>query len=1253
MPTVTALLVTYVLGGLTFVPLCVAAFVGFLFYTSPVVLHPPRNSFRTASDTQAKTSVDDALDDQEPVTVYRAGWITARRTYEPTLNGTAHDGTYAGMLASGYRSFMDHRSKDPRRSKPKDRFFAVLKHNILFLYESEDMHECWAAIEVSSHDVVVYPEGFVDGEFWVKRTAIELKPKLVGSNRAEPGSDGHDRERDPADAPVDGINYDPETGKPLPWFLFAKVNSDKEDWYHSLVLASRIGSPTCAADTARDRSLFSPDDMSHLVDSIDSLPDSIPMRWFNALLGRVFLAVYRTAALESYITSRIVRKLKRVKIPSMLSEILVREVDVGSATPLFSKPMLKELNAEGEASMECQVSYVGAIRITIETVATVSISSRFKPYSVRLVLAVVLQELEGTLLLKIKKPPSNRIWFGFTSMPKIKMAVEPVVSTRQLKWSMVTSPIESRIREVIAESIVLPHMDDLSFFSTLDFPSTARGGIFGTALRQERPDLNVPATTANDTTPKTDHDLVSLAERGPDEEDLIEPGASRDRDPDAKDKVKAVEGVLISEGKDTVERARQRIVRRRSSASSSVTDETLDSFKTQLEPKSPTNPATVTKRPSSIKSTSSAASTSVSSLAGLASAKIASWREKKDAGSNEALAAAITTAGGGAGTKRTSSWFAAKPSPGLSTPGTTIRSDPSNTTTYPETLSRQNTRTTSTSSFLPLQEVDPSTSSTGPASSPSKQEEVSASRLREIMTQRAESREREKKEQEIALGSETDVELNKVLPPATTTVSEPSLVTPSNLSLTAPRSDTSKPLPSISLESVEPVSSTPESNVAADQVNDSSSRSDAPQLPHRPAWIKPNEAETDVPVLDASPSSLPPPPPPIRRSPSHSASASVDSSLTAAVPTTTASILSSWRAKAADKEAIAQSVAQAKESMRKWGAGWNARRTAGRPADAEGAGLVVPSDESLSSGKEGLGGVSDAGQEEEGYRDYHRKRASYYAPSESNEPSPPTSPKRPLPAPPALAHKKSTSTASPTRMRASSVASTTSSTFATATAHFEQSASSSPSIQLESAIRSNPASPPPTTRSTIIPSSSPSTSPLKPIPNMMSSGGGSGYPYGRATMMQLPGIRDESRKKLVSEDHLAGENHHKVEPARSNIQHQSTTTEPSISTTTSLTSEGFKPSTLAMESLPRINGDSNISSDPPRLPPRSNPLEPTDTTSTVPPPPPPALPPRSVPTVPVTEDLEPSRKATPDPSASRVDQLEQVADEAGWGLESS
>jgi hypothetical protein len=186
------------------------------------------------NSTEKPPDID--VDDQEPVTgLYRAGWLTVRRSFEPILNGN-NDATYVGMLASGYRSFMDNRSKDPRRSKPKDRFFAVLKQNILFLYESEQQQECWAAIEVSSHDVVVYPEGYVDGEFWVKRTAIELKPKVRATEQEKAeketvdGDESADEGLGKVEGQAEGTNYDAETGKPLPWFIFAKVNSDKEDW---------------------------------------------------------------------------------------------------------------------------------------------------------------------------------------------------------------------------------------------------------------------------------------------------------------------------------------------------------------------------------------------------------------------------------------------------------------------------------------------------------------------------------------------------------------------------------------------------------------------------------------------------------------------------------------------------------------------------------------------------------------------------------------------------------------------------------------------------------------------------------------------------------------------------------------------------------------------------------------------------------------------------------------------------------------
>jgi hypothetical protein len=69
---------------------------------------------------------------------------------------------------------------------------------------------------------------------------------------------------------------------------------------------------------------------------------------------------------------KLVRKLNKVNKPSFLSDIEVMEVNVGATTPFFSKPMLKELTAEGDASMEMKVKYDGDFRITIGTTATLS-----------------------------------------------------------------------------------------------------------------------------------------------------------------------------------------------------------------------------------------------------------------------------------------------------------------------------------------------------------------------------------------------------------------------------------------------------------------------------------------------------------------------------------------------------------------------------------------------------------------------------------------------------------------------------------------------------------------------------------------------------------------------------------------------------------------------------------------------------------------------------------------------------------------
>lgn len=1078
MVSVASLAVVYVVGGLTFLPLCAALTVAALYYLSPVASVPLK--------TGIPSLVDQDTEDAQPQTVYRAGWLTVRRTYEPMKEGTG-DGSYAGMLASSYRSFMDQRSRDPRRSKPKDRFFAVLKQKTLFLYEGEDQAECWAAIDVAAHDVVIFPEGNVDGELYVKRTAIELKPRRA-SDSDDVGA------KDETASPVvgeprsDDAAYDALTGKPLPWFIFAKVNSDKEDWcavllslyaapsarsaaslrrYHSLVLSSRLGYSDSATAVARDRALFEPTDMARLMEQIDQQPDSIPMRWFNALLGRVFLSAYRTSTLEDYLTSRIVRKLKRVKTPAMLSEIQVREVNVGASVPLFSKPMLKELTPEGDASMEVHVAYVGEARVTIETQATVSLGSRFKPYVVRLVLAVVLRELEGSLLVKVKQPPSNRVWFGFREIPRMALSVEPVVSTRQIKWSLVTGPIESRIRELvrlvallsleptrahqadplshwpgfqIAESLVLPHMDDLSFFDTRSEP-LSRGGIYGPFLRRERPsqeeELSAP--------PRPDREVgPSAPEDAP--EELI-PG---------------VDGAEVPSAEARQRRPEAR--RRRSSEG----DHPLD-LTPMTDSPLPSSSAAATPNPASASVKTAASSSSVASLANGLSASLASWREKNSSGGGNGASSATSIAGSTAssaaadgGAKRKSSWFAKAGSASSSSLAAgSVRGRGEST----DSLASTTGASIASSS---------ATTETGGTGTSTPQEEVSAAKLREILTRRAESREQEKarerkealREEEEGPGEEED-EVSSA-PEKDKVPARPRAR--SNLSLTAPsRGETAESLVGVPapkddapLRLNEPAESAP------------AAAASPPALPSRPSWVKPVAAagSTGAPTSSSgsSASTVAPEPspglgpsavpaPPLRR---HSPSASVDSPSTA-----TGTLLSSWRTRATDKEALAAGVASAKESMRRWGANWAAKRAQTATAGGSGGDLDRPvGDGDAPSGSRG-DGSRERGTEREAYRDY-RARAASPAGSARREDATPRTPPRAIPA----------------------------------ASGFRPGASSLPVVQVS-------------------PSTALGTSPTK-APGVQPPGGVGGAGYRPVQMMALPGIKDAERRQRVRDDHIGG-----------------------------------------------------------------------------------------------------------------------------------
>lgn len=355
----------------------------------------------------------------DPTTIhesYKVGWLTIRSRY--TAN--AGDGTYVGMVMQGYRNLMDNK-KGPER-RPKDVFFAVLRHDTLLLYESEDQIGCKQIIKMSLHEVDLYPKGLEEGELFLKRNAIRLKKK--GEALQIP---------------------DDKSGTPAEYYIFHASPSEKEDWYFALVAAQHLG----LEGGGDAKSELDSQSLRHLLMTLQSNELQKDVAWLNGIIGRIFLALHQTRFAEDYFVDKLMKKISRVKKPSFLSDISVRKVNVGGTIPYFTKPKLLDLDMDGTLTGECNVSYAGEFRIEIQTVASLNLSTKLKPMNVTLVLAVVLKQWHGRMKVLIKPQPSNRIWFGFHSMPKIDIAIEPIVSSRQIRYPVILKAIEARINEMV------------------------------------------------------------------------------------------------------------------------------------------------------------------------------------------------------------------------------------------------------------------------------------------------------------------------------------------------------------------------------------------------------------------------------------------------------------------------------------------------------------------------------------------------------------------------------------------------------------------------------------------------------------------------------------------------------------------------------------------------------------------------------------------------------------------------------------
>ncbi|CAO3598146.1 unnamed protein product [Absidia cylindrospora] len=356
-------------------------------------------------------------------------------------------------LSSNYQPKSPAMGKKKQQSKQSGEGYGVLKQGILKVYSNELQQLCEWVIDLNHYDVSIYPPGRQEHTLFSRSVALRLQRKQSAPTNDQSFS----------------TTTTPATIHDNTIYFSCTRSVDKEDWYFAFVSVNNT------FPNARRAIPFDPMAVASLITFVskekheesDTATDPPHQRipWFNAVLGRTFLGIYKTERLQHFVFETLAKKTKKMK---SFGDIQVRSVDLGHTIPFFTNPTLVALHPDGTLVLDAQVEYNGGFKVVVEASVGGTFSIR-----VPLLLSLTLRSLSGTIRFKIKPPPSNRYWIGFCTMPTMKWSIVPAVSNCNVKISMVTRIIEHKIRRMMTENMVLPNMEDIPFAK-----SDGWGGLF-------------------------------------------------------------------------------------------------------------------------------------------------------------------------------------------------------------------------------------------------------------------------------------------------------------------------------------------------------------------------------------------------------------------------------------------------------------------------------------------------------------------------------------------------------------------------------------------------------------------------------------------------------------------------------------------------------------------------------------------------------------------------------------------------------
>ncbi|KFP68812.1 Testis-expressed sequence 2 protein, partial [Cariama cristata] len=90
------------------------------------------------------------------------------------------------------------------------------------------------------------------------------------------------------------------------------------------------------------------------------------MAWMNALVGRIFWDFLRERYWAEQVSSKIQKKLSKIKLPYFMNELTLTELDMGTSIPLVLSASNPTINDRG-LWVDMEVAYSGSLQMTLET----------------------------------------------------------------------------------------------------------------------------------------------------------------------------------------------------------------------------------------------------------------------------------------------------------------------------------------------------------------------------------------------------------------------------------------------------------------------------------------------------------------------------------------------------------------------------------------------------------------------------------------------------------------------------------------------------------------------------------------------------------------------------------------------------------------------------------------------------------------------------------------------------------------------